>query len=169
MFSLLVQVAIKELHDLKEVDDFLKPSTDSAMKKIMSASAQEDVVRWLDERVAGDRIDESSWAEMQTWRKPPDMKLQRSIPVALDYRSAVCLAAGSGPLCHDSGALNAGQPDTSMHEPKSVHGRKNVEEEGSISKKKYWLYSFQVSCDGEQGSSTGLLQSACAQELKYQI
>lgn len=173
-FSLLWQVAIKELHELKEVDDFLKPSSDSAIKKIMSASSQEDVVRWLDERVAGDRIDESSWAEMQTWRKPPDMKLQRNIPVALDYRSASSLSAGShgcGPLPHDPTGLqlHSRQSDTTMCDPMPAYGANHVEGDCSIGKKKYWLYSFQVAYEREQGNPTGSLQSTCAacSALKY--
>lgn len=151
--------AIKQLHELKEVDDFLKPASEKLIKKILSASSSKE--DWLEERIAGDRINENSWESMQTWRKPPDMLLPRNIPVALDYRAA-SYPAISDLLSHSQEDLHKREQDTPLVlNQKAADETMHVHGDGSCSKKKYWLYSFQISYERREEDSPSGLISIC--------
>ena len=80
--------AVKALHENGDIDDHLVPRADNTIAEFVGASSRED---WLTTRVAGDRILESNWKTLQTWRKPPVMRAARNVPLALDVCAAAAL------------------------------------------------------------------------------
>lgn len=109
--ELAAMEAIRVLHGRGELDGYLRPSLETRVAEFEAAVEAED---WLVTRVAGDRIDEGNWSSLQTWRKPPQMRLSQNVPLALDMRMA---------------------PPQSVSASGSANG---------TLRERFWLYSFQT-------------------------
>jgi hypothetical protein len=95
--------AVQVLHQKGDLDDHLRPKIDIKIADYVGAAQGTD---WLQTRVAGDRILESSWTMLQTWRKPPDMRLEQNVPLALDIRTAAALQTSGALFFQMCGVLS---------------------------------------------------------------
>jgi Dicer dimerisation domain len=119
--------AIKQLHAAGELDDHLRPHTENRISEFVAAARGED---WLESRLAGDRISEGAWATLQTWRKPPDMRIEQKVPLALDTRAAEARRAASAAAATAAPTLRS----PSLGSP-------------------FWIYAFQITAAPKAGTA----------------
>eukprot|EP00892_Ulva_mutabilis_P000529 jgi/Ulvmu1/10477/UM064_0014.1 len=126
-------LAVQTLHGRGELDDYLWPRLDTCISEFAAAVDSED---WLVTRVAGDRIEEGNWCTLQTWRKPPQMRLAQNTPLTLDIRMADArcdMAAGGLGRGSSADAQSAGAPAMCSKGQAAAADRKT-----------FWLYSLQM-------------------------
>jgi hypothetical protein len=154
--------AVKLLHKVGELDNSLRPSLNKKIAEYVAMASSES---WLEARVAGDRILQSNWDSLQTWRKPPYMRLEQNVPLSLDYR-AVGDAEGRNRGCSPSTDLQ--QPDKDVlcrtegikptGDPNCVSDR-SQEAQQQINEREYWIYCFHIASvadRGQEGTCCGL-------------
>ena len=125
--ELAAMEAVRELHSRGELDNFLRPSLDTRITKFTATANSED---WLVSRLAGDRVEEWQWRSLQTWRKPPRMRLAQNSPLALDVRMADKLRSAAGCGGREVAGLAGGAA--------GCGGR------AATTRQTFWLHSFQM-------------------------
>ena len=122
--ELAALAAVQLLYENGALDEHLMPVTDGRLAQDADSA---EAVDWLQTRHIGDHVLESGWTSLQTWRKPPDMRLRESGALALDVRAAAAYTAADD-----------GKGDSPMA---------GTDVEGDL--KEFWIYAIQFLPEGK--------------------